>query len=92
MNAIGIVFDEDGRVILRMKAAMRDFLLAVLPAAVEDGDVVKVDLTDLTAIPDRFAMIDDYPCMMLAFARIDDFPCKMTLIPLADIHGEKPEK
>ena len=92
-KAIGIVFDEDGRAILNMKVATRDFLLSVLSSAVEDGDLVKVDLSGLCATPEKFAMADDYPCTMLAFGRADDYPCTMTLTALADILGVlKPQK
>jgi hypothetical protein len=92
-KAIGIVFDEEGRAILRMKAATRDFLLSVLPSAIEDGDFVKVDLTALSATPERFAMVDDYPCMILAFGMVDDHPCYFNLAQLTDLRGvRKPAK
>jgi len=75
-NPLSIVkFDREGRLILEMTPAMRDLLRDALEVAVEVDGVLKVDLTQVTSAPERFARIDDPPCMIFAFARIDDPPC-----------------
>jgi len=86
-NAIGVVLDEEGRLILKMKTAMRDLLVEVLPTGVVDGDFVTVDLTQLSATPERYAMIEDPPCTYLAFAVTDT-----TILPPSDLHRARKGK
>jgi len=86
-NAIGVVLDEEGRLILKMRTAMRDLLLEVLPEGVVDGDFVTVDLTQLSAAPERYGMAEDPPCTFLAFAATDT-----TISPLSNIHLTRKHK